>query len=79
MAGSALTARLRADAMAALMRQEIGFFDVDENSAPNLTTFLSEKVEKVQTITTEQLDLIFQLLGGVGSSMAIIFWLVSMP
>lgn len=76
-AGSALTAKLRADGMTALMRQEIGFFDVDENSAPNLTTFLSEKVEKVQTLTTEQLDLIAQILGGVGSSMVIIFWLCS--
>jgi hypothetical protein len=77
MAGSALTAKLRADGMTALMRQEIGFFDVEENSAPNLTTFLSEKVEKVQTLTTEQLDLIAQILGGVGSSMVIIFWLCS--
>ena len=77
MAGSALTAKLRADGMTALMRQEIGFFDVEENSAPNLTTFLSEKVEKVQTLTTEQLDLIAQILGGLGSSMVIIFWLCS--
>jgi len=45
------------------MRQEMGFFDQEENSAMELTAFLSEKVDKIKTIITEQLDLIAQLIG----------------
>jgi len=74
LAGSALTRKLRKQGFSALLHQDIGYFDIEQNSAPNLTTFLSEKVDKVQTLTTEQLDLVAQLLGGVGSSIFIIFW-----
>ena len=75
--GAALTAKLRAQGMSSLLRQDIAYFDKEENSPANLTSFLSEKVDKVQTLTTEQLDLIAQLLGGVGSSVVIIFWMCS--
>jgi len=43
-AGSALTSKLRGKGISALLRQEIGFFDADENSATELTAFLAEKV-----------------------------------
>jgi len=72
-AGAALTAKLRARGMGALVRQDMSFFDEDSNSAMELTAFLSEKVDKVKTITTEQLDLVAQLIGGVGSCVVIIF------
>ena len=73
-AGAALTARLRSAGMSALVRQDIGYFDEDSNSAGELTSFLAEKVDKVKTLTAEQADLIAQLLGGVGSCFVIIFW-----
>ena len=65
-AGSSLTAKLRALGIASLMRQEMGFFDREENSAAELTAFLAEKVDKVKTITTEQFDLVCQLIGAFG-------------
>eukprot|EP00930_Biecheleria_cincta_P036948 TRINITY_DN25328_c0_g1_i1.p1 TRINITY_DN25328_c0_g1~~TRINITY_DN25328_c0_g1_i1.p1 ORF type:complete len:1416 (+),score=259.33 TRINITY_DN25328_c0_g1_i1:58-4248(+) len=65
LAGSSLTAKLRSRGIASLMRQEMGFFDLEENSATELTSFLAEKVDKVKTLTAETLDLIAQLLGGV--------------
>ena len=67
LAGSALTAKLRSRGMAALMRQEMAFFDHDENSAPEMTAFLAEKVDKVKTIVTDMFDLIAQFLGGVAA------------
>merc|ERR1719230_2469200 len=72
LAGSSLTAKLRSRGIAAFMRQEIGFFDLEENSATELTAFLSEKVDKVKIITAEALDLIAQLLGGVGAFLFVI-------
>ena len=71
-AGSALTSKLRGKGISALLRQEIGFFDADENSATELTAFLAEKVSKVKTITTEQLDLVAQLIGGIGAFIFVI-------
>jgi len=71
-AGSALTAKLRAQGMSSLLRQEMGWFDEEENSAAELTAFLAEKVDKVKTITTEQLDLIAQLIGAVGMFIAVL-------
>ena len=58
--------------VAALMRQDMGFFDREENSPAEMTAFLAEKVDKVKTITTEKLDLIAQLVGGVGSFIVVI-------
>jgi len=71
-ASSALTAKLRSRGIAAFMRQEIGFFDVEENSAAELTAFLAEKVDKVKIITAEALDLLAQVLGGVGAFIVVI-------
>lgn len=74
LAGSSLTAKLRSRGIASLMRQEIGFFDLEENSATELTSFLAEKVDKVKTITSETLDLIAQLLGGVTAFLLIVIF-----
>ena len=62
-AGSALTGKLRSHGFFSLMRQEMGYFDQEANTAAELTAFLAEKVDKVKTITAEQLDLIAQLIG----------------
>jgi len=64
LASSSLTAKLRQRGIATFLRQEMAFFDQEENSASELSSFLAEKVDKVKTITTEQLDLVAQLLGG---------------
>ena len=72
LAGTALTAKLRSRGVSALMRQEMAFFDLEENSATELTTFLAEKVDKVKTITAEQLDLFAQLAGGVISFLYVV-------
>merc|ERR1719399_503876 len=72
LAGSSLTMKLRSRGIASLMRQEMGFFDEEANSATELTAFLAEKVDKVKSLTTEILDLIGQLIGAVGAFIAII-------
>ena len=54
------------------MRQEMGFFDQEENSATELTAFLAEKVDKVKTITTEQFDLVCQLIGSMGAFLFVV-------
>jgi len=72
LAGSSLTAKLRAKGMSSLLRQEMGWFDEDVNSAAELTAFLAEKVDKVKSITTEQLDLVAQLVGAVISFLVIV-------
>jgi len=77
LAGSSLIERLRARGMKAMLRQDIGYFDMDGNSATELTAFLSEKVDKVMALTTEYLDLVAQLAGGLGSALTIVFWLCS--
>jgi len=65
LAGSSLTGKLRAGAISALMRQDMGFFDMDENSAPELTAFLAEKVSLIKILTAELFDFVAQLTGGV--------------
>jgi len=74
LAGSSLTAKLRATGLASMMRQEIGYFDEDGNTAAEMVAFLAEKVDKVKTITAEQLDLVAQLIGGVTSFLVVLFW-----
>ena len=103
-AGSSLTAKLRSRGLNSIFRQEMGYFDQPENSAAELTAFLSEKTAKVKTITTflhlrspspifshprspsltfsgasqvktittEQFDLIAQILGGMGGFLYVI-------
>ena len=59
--------------MSALLRQEIGFFDHEENSATQMTGFLAEKVSLVKSLTTDKLDLLAQLVGGFGAVLVILF------
>ena len=72
LAGSALTRMLRANGLSSMMRQEMGFFDQEENTAAELTAFLAEKVDKVKTITAEQLDLVSQLIGAVAMFLVVL-------
>ncbi|KAJ1558809.1 Multidrug resistance protein 1 [Nowakowskiella sp. JEL0078] len=52
-AGAGMTKRLRADAFAALMRQEVGFFDQPENSQGALTAQLATDASKVGDLVTK--------------------------
>merc|ERR1719502_2651575 len=54
----------------------MGFFDVEENSAAELTAFLSEKTAKIKSITTEQLDVVAEILGGFGGFAGMIVYMV---
>ena len=49
-AGAALTSKLRSLGMSSLLRQEIGFFDHEENSATQMTGFLAEKARDTAEI-----------------------------
>ncbi|KAI8371097.1 putative ABC transporter protein [Blakeslea trispora] len=52
-AGELYTKRLRADIFAAYMRQEIGFFDQDENNAGALTSRLAVDARNVNEMVTK--------------------------
>jgi len=72
LASASLTSKLRRRGIAALLRQDMAFFDQEENSPTELTAFLADKVDKIKTITTEQLDLVAQLLGGFAALITIV-------
>jgi len=55
-AGAKLTLRLRRDSMNALLRQHVGFFDNEKNSAGQLVAFLGEKIILVQALNGERLQ-----------------------
>ena len=55
--GAVLTQRLRSWSMRALLRQHIGYFDREENSAGQLVAFLSEKIMLVQALSGERLQI----------------------
>ena len=50
----------------------MAFFDSEQNTAAELTAFLAEKVDKVKTITAEQLDLVAQLIGAVSMFLVVV-------
>ena len=52
-----LTRRLRSESMHALLRQHIGYFDAESNSAGQLVAFLGEKVMLVQALNGERLQI----------------------
>ena len=56
-AGAILTRRLRSESMHALLRQHIGYFDAESNSAGQLVAFLGEKVMLVQALNGERLQI----------------------
>merc|ERR1712187_391488 len=44
------------------LRMEVGFFDEEQNSAGDLTEFLSEKVTLIQSATGEKLSLLARIV-----------------
>ena len=62
-AGAKLTQKLRRDSMNALLRQHVGFFDNEKNSAGQLVAFLGEKIILVQALNGERLQTMVSRFG----------------
>ena len=72
--GARLTKKLREKMFEAMIRQEIGFHDLEENRSSILSTKLSTSVTTCKGLTSDKLSLYVQALAGAGFS--IIFSLV---
>jgi ATP-binding cassette subfamily B (MDR/TAP) protein 1 len=71
--GAKLTTRLRDLSFRALLRQEIAFFDKEENSTGALAAKLSEDAGLVRGITAPFFGAILQAIAGVVAGLAIAF------
>ncbi|KAJ7288261.1 P-loop containing nucleoside triphosphate hydrolase protein [Mycena rebaudengoi] len=79
--GATLTQKLRSLTYRAILRQDIEFFDKDENSAGGLTSTLSENPQKVNGLAGVTLGAIVQSIATLISGAAIglaIFWQVGL-
>ncbi|KAL1519342.1 hypothetical protein AB1Y20_022868 [Prymnesium parvum] len=72
-AGVRLTTLMRKRGMNAFLRQDISFFDIDSNSAGDLTTFLAEKVTTVQSLTNGSLSSFVRIVSCIGTLIVICF------
>jgi ATP-binding cassette, subfamily B (MDR/TAP), member 1 len=70
-AGEGLTRQLRKDTLQQLLRQEMGYFDQDENSVGELTEFLAQKVSLVQGMAQDGFQQLIFLLTLLTSALAI--------
>nr|XP_033786800.1 ATP-binding cassette sub-family B member 5 isoform X2 [Geotrypetes seraphini] len=71
--GEALTMKLRHLAFKAMLRQEISWYDDNENNTGALTTRLATDASQVQTATGSRLGLIAQNVSTMGLSIIIAF------
>ena len=71
--GSRLTKRLRTIMYEAMLRQEMGFHDLDENKSSNLSTQLSTSTSMCKGLTSEKLSILAQGLGGMGFTLIVGF------
>nr|WEU75111.1 ABCB1-mScarlet-I fusion protein [Vector pPB-pCoBlast-actin5c-abcb1(67-1411)-mScI] len=69
--GEILTMRLRSRAFSAMLRQEMGWFDQDDNSVGALCSRLSGDAAAVQGATGSRLGTIMQALATLGLSMGL--------
>ncbi|XP_065884882.1 ATP-dependent translocase ABCB1-like [Dysidea avara] len=79
--GEALTARLRSISFKAIMRQDIGWFDQEQNSTGALTTRLSHDASQVQGATGTRLGAVTQIISGLLTGITIAFiygWLTTL-
>ncbi|CAF1514394.1 unnamed protein product [Adineta ricciae] len=78
--GSKLTERIRIKAFSYLLRQEISFFDLPENSSGSICIRLASDALSIQQMTGTRLGLIFESLTMIISSLlfgSIIHWQLS--
>ena len=71
--GERLTRRLRARTYEALMRQEVGYFDLKENSTSRLTSRLSSDAALVRTTTRDRIGTLLQNNVAVVAALIIAF------
>ena len=71
--GSRLTKRLRIVMYEAMLRQEMGFHDLDENKSSNLSTQLSTSTSMCKGLTSDKMSLLAQGLAGMGLTLIIGF------
>ncbi|KAI8915518.1 P-loop containing nucleoside triphosphate hydrolase protein [Powellomyces hirtus] len=72
-AGDKLTTRLRVDSFSALVRQEIGYFDEDNNNTGALTGKLAEDATLVQGLTGQTFAQIVSLISNFAVGLGIAF------
>jgi ABC-type multidrug transport system fused ATPase/permease subunit len=68
-----LTRRLRAETFEAMLRQEMGWFDFEANSAANLSANLSRDITLLSAVTGESLGLLIANVGTVLLGLAFMF------
>uniref|UniRef100_X2B039 Bile salt export pump n=1 Tax=Capitella teleta TaxID=283909 RepID=X2B039_CAPTE len=73
LSGERLTKRVRQLTFRAMLRQEIGYFDLDKNNVGALTTRLSTEASAVQGATGTRLGTAFQSMASVGAGIVIGF------
>jgi len=80
--GQHLTTNLRSLCMRTFLKQDMGYFDAESNSAGELTSFLEEKVTLVQAMNGEKigtlLRTIFTLVSGLGLVFYFGYWQLSL-
>ena len=64
--GARLTKRLRVKMFEAMIRQEIGFHDLEENRSSILSTKLSTSIMTCKGLTSDKLSIFCQAISGVG-------------
>ena len=80
-AGARMTRRLRSRLFATLLRQEISWFDKEENAAGALTTRLSSDTAMVQAMAGERLGLIAVSVSTIVTGLVIAFvadWILTL-
>ncbi|KAJ3256598.1 ATP-binding cassette, sub-B (MDR TAP), member 4 [Boothiomyces macroporosus] len=71
--GEKMTRRVRYQVFVALLKQEIGFFDMEENAAGALTSKLSEEANLVMGLTGPFFGAVLQSIAGVAVGLIIAF------
>lgn len=69
--GERLTRRLRVVALRKLLHQEVGFFDEENNSVGELSSFLAEKISLVQGLAQDGFMQLLQLVSSLVASVTI--------
>jgi ATP-binding cassette, subfamily B (MDR/TAP), member 1 len=66
-----LTKRIRSKMFSAFLKQEVGFFDIDENRSSVLATRLAASVPLCKGLTIDYISLISQGISGVGVAVVV--------
>merc|ERR1712054_330819 len=67
------TARLRRHAFDAFLKQDMGFFDSESNSAAELTGFLAEKITLIESLTGGTVQAMLRVMAAVITMIVLVF------